>query len=506
MKLPFKSLFALLSLVTFAFVAQVQVANAEPENPIVRGSLTVSVIGGGKVTGTGIDCGADCSHDASWRDNEVPPVNRLTATANLGWAFNSWSGCTPISGGRCDAGYGIEEPNRVTARFIDVMAPSVFISSVSPGEVAGDSVLVGVSATDNDRVTKVEYLIDGNVVATLNSALWSANLNLGLVPEGVHQIQARAYDPAGNNGITVNYPITVDHTGPDITLNSPIAATNAATVSFSFSSEAGDLHSAVCSIQREFSDFEPSPCARDEWFTGDVPTEGKWDFVVQARDNAGNFTSERHSFVVDRAAPVAEFTSGPADGSVLEVGNVKFEWSATDGLPLTQKCSWDDGETIDCDGSATRGVTAGAHKFKVEITDQAGNETTLSRTFSVRKDGNIPDPDPQADKTAPVVKIVAPKQSLRSMRKALRLNVRCNEACTGRVVVTARGGLRFAARVVLPKAGVAKLRIRPTSKVRKRLAIGLRKVRKPLVLNARANLRDKAGNAGAAKLRFKVRK
>ena len=50
---------SLITLIAFAFTAQA--AQAEPENPIVQGSLEVQVIGGGKVTGTGIDCGSDCS-------------------------------------------------------------------------------------------------------------------------------------------------------------------------------------------------------------------------------------------------------------------------------------------------------------------------------------------------------------------------------------------------------------------------------------------------------------
>ena len=493
---------ALLAMATFVLIAQP--AQAEPENPIVRGNLSVSVIGGGKVTGTGIDCGSDCTHSESWRDNEMPPTNRLTATPNHGWALLNWSGCTPVSGGRCDAGYGTEDVREVIARFIDVMAPSIFISSISPADVIGDSVHLEVNTTDNDRVTKVEYLIDGAVVATVNSAPWNAELNTASVPEGVHQFQARAYDPAGNNGITASTQLTVDHTGPDLVLNSPLTATNGATASFSFASSSGDFHAAGCAVQKEFADFEPVPCNRDEWFTGDLPTEGNWQFVVVAQDHVGNFESLSHDFVVDRTAPTAAFTAGPADGATVKPGEVTFAWNYDDALAVDQSCSWDSGAVEACDGTAKRNLADGSHRLEVVITDRAGNSTKLTRAFIVRKGagpGPGPDPDPdQIDRTAPVIKMVAPKQRVKTLRKALRLRVRCNEACSGRVVVRGKG-VKFVGRVSLVQAGVAKLRLKPTAAVRKRL---IRLHSKSLQLTVRASLSDKAGNTGKATLKFRV--
>ena len=88
----------LIALVVLAFSAQA--AQAEPEHELVFGEISVEVHGGGKVTGTSIDCGADCYDDDSWFDNQLPPKNRLTATAERGWAFGGWQGCTSASSGR----------------------------------------------------------------------------------------------------------------------------------------------------------------------------------------------------------------------------------------------------------------------------------------------------------------------------------------------------------------------------------------------------------------------
>ena len=92
------------------------------------------------------------------------------------------------------------------------------------------------------------------------------------------------------------------------------------------------------------------------------------------------------------------------------------------------------------------------------------------------------------------------------MRKALKLNVRCDEACSGKVVVKGKRGIVFTGRVALAGAGVAKLKLRPSAKVRKRLVVLGQRNRKPrkLGVTASTSLRDKAGNVGKSTLRFKV--
>jgi len=499
--------FLILAAALLAFALSAQTAGAEPEHEILHGTLEVAVNGGGRITGTDIDCGTDCSDTASWPDNQAAPKNTLTAIPGTGWAFGSWTGCPTVTGpAKCSATYTEFGGDPVTANFIDVMAPTIFIAGYSSRGMT--TIGVDLTTSDNDRVAKVEYLLDGQVVLTKTSDYRYTELDVSSVAEGTHQLQVRSFDPTGNNGVSVAYGVRVDRTPPEINLNSPAVATNAASPQFSFSVPATDLDYTNCAIQKQGETVELDSCSPDQWFSRDTPTEGSWEFVVYAEDETGNSTVVKHGFVVDRTAPEAAFTSGPADGAVIEVGNVSYSWSATDGLPVTQVCSWDNGEATVCEGSAARGLVAGTHTFKVVVTDQAGNETVLTRLVTAKKDGSTPDPDPDpdtTDKTAPVIKLVAPKQKLRGVAKALRLNVRCNEACSGRVVVQGKG-VKFATRVVLAKAGVAKLKLRPTAKVRKRLrkamAHSSRKTR--LALTATADLKDKAGNSGKASLKFKV--
>ena len=493
-----------------------QSSNADPGDPIVRGNLEVQVIGQGKVTGSGIDCPGDCAQAESWRDTELPPNNTLTAsTSATGWAFQGWSGaCTVLTNpATCRSSYGTEEPFVSVARFRDVMAPSVFVSFISPADEISDSFLVGVNTSDNDRVTKVEYLIDGQVVATATESPWSVTIDTTGVSEGAHRLQARSFDPTGNNGITANWPITIDHTAPEITFNSPLVATNATHPEFSFDSAAADFWKGECVIERPGVSRETEYCDRNEPFSDETPSEGEWSFVVRGFDRAGNASYFSHQFVVDRTAPVLSFIGGPADGSTVEQGNVEYAWSVDDGLDVTQKCSFDGGEKTECDGKVTSSLSRGHHTFNLEVTDLAGNVSTLTRTVTVNQDGD-PDPDPndpndpdpddpgQVDRTAPVVKLSAPKQKLKALKRGLRVKVHCSEACSGKVVAKGARGVRFTGRAKLVSAGARVVRLKPNRKAKQVLKASP----KVLKLSLTSSLSDPAGNKAAARVKTRVRK
>src|SRR5205085_981351 len=56
-------------------------------------ALTVTKIGSGTVTGTGINCGTDCSETLSYSTNVT-----LTATPATGYSFTGWGGACSGAG------------------------------------------------------------------------------------------------------------------------------------------------------------------------------------------------------------------------------------------------------------------------------------------------------------------------------------------------------------------------------------------------------------------------
>lgn len=503
-----KILITAAALVAFLFVTQ------QAQAAQVTGEVKVVVYGNGKLFSNGIECGygsTDCSESMTWDDSgPAPSLSIYPHPTKAGWGITSWSGCSSLPHmNDCRVSFPASGTRIVHAYFFDVASPVVRIAGYS--DWAGDQMNLNVEASDNETVTKVEYLVDDEVIATRTGDYFNSEIDTSEVPEGTHMVKVRAWDGNQNSADSIAYGINFDHTKPEVLLDSPAEFTNEDSPGFSFDAPGEDYWWADCAIRKAGETKELTSCGYGEPYSEAVPEEGHWEFVVEASDRVGNKTTVVHDFLVDRTAPEASFSAGPPDGSLLEPGEVKFAWSASDRLELTGLCRWDGAEASPCDATSTARPAAGQHKFEVTITDQAGNTTTLSRSFTV-KEPAVPQPgqDPgpgdgpggnvgNVDRKSPGVRIAAPRQSLKSLRRALKLRVACDEGCSGSVVV--RGsGLKFSGRIHLMNAGVAKLKLRPTAKVRRSLAS--LNARPSLI--AKARLKDESGNTGRATLKFRV--
>lgn len=89
----------------------------------------------------------------------------------------------------------------------DVTAPQVRILRPTAGANVATSTQVELEASDDVAVERVEVLLDGEVVATLNQAPWSWRLS-AQGRKGRVQLSARAYDPAGNVGEATPVEVT----------------------------------------------------------------------------------------------------------------------------------------------------------------------------------------------------------------------------------------------------------------------------------------------------------
>jgi len=81
----------------------------------------------------------------------------------------------------------------------DTTPPTVTITSPANGAtIAGSSVTISVTATDDVAVAGITLRIDGSVVATTNTASLTYSWNTGQILNGSHTISAVAKDAAGN--------------------------------------------------------------------------------------------------------------------------------------------------------------------------------------------------------------------------------------------------------------------------------------------------------------------
>ena len=104
----------------------------------------------------------------------------------------------------------------------DTTAPSV--TMVSPGDTVSGMVTLEATATDNQAVSEVRFLVDGVVVGTDNAAPYSVSWDSVTVSNGMVALTAEADDEAGNTGVSAAVNVTVENAQP-VSLASDIQPT-----------------------------------------------------------------------------------------------------------------------------------------------------------------------------------------------------------------------------------------------------------------------------------------
>ena len=107
--------------------------------------------------------------------------------------------------------------------------PTVAVAAPGAGAVVRGSVALAAAASDDRRVDKVEFLIDGVLVATDTTEPFSATWSSTGVGNGSHAVAVRATDDAGNVTTSASAGISVDNTAaPTTSLTGPGVKTSVA--------------------------------------------------------------------------------------------------------------------------------------------------------------------------------------------------------------------------------------------------------------------------------------
>jgi subtilisin family serine protease len=115
----------------------------------------------------------------------------------------------------------------------DTTPPTASIASPANGATISGSITVSVSASDNAGVTQVELYIDGVLFATDTTVPYSFAWDTTKTSDGIHTLQAVAYDAAGNSTASYTVSVTVnnfvsDTIPPSVAISIP---TNGSTLS-----------------------------------------------------------------------------------------------------------------------------------------------------------------------------------------------------------------------------------------------------------------------------------
>jgi hypothetical protein len=138
---------------------------------------------------------------------------RCTATAapySCSWSTTSATngGHTVTATARDAAGNATSASVSVTVNNVaapaDTSTPLISISSPASGARVSGNLSITVNAWDNLGVVRVQLYVDGVLTDTSTAAPWTTKWNTSpkQVAVGAHTLQTKAYDGAGNSGLS----------------------------------------------------------------------------------------------------------------------------------------------------------------------------------------------------------------------------------------------------------------------------------------------------------------
>ncbi len=210
--------------------------------------------------------------------------------------------------GRVNADAAVRAAANATAG--DSTPPTASISAPVAGSIASGLVAVNVNANDNVGVTKVELRVNGSVYATDTSSPYAFSWDSTKVANGTANLQAVAYDAAGNAGSSATTTVTVSNGTPTPGDTTPpivaiVAPTNGVTVSGTVTVSANATDNIGVTkvefwINNSLAATATSSPYSFSWNTRKL--SGTQTIVAKAFDAAGN-TASSNPYTVTVVAP-----------------------------------------------------------------------------------------------------------------------------------------------------------------------------------------------------------
>jgi chitodextrinase len=203
----------------------------------------------------------------------------------------------------------------------DTTAPVVAVTGPAGGARLAGTVAVSITASDAGSVTRVELLVDGQLVGSVAASSAAIAWDTRTVAGGAHGLTARAVDAAGNVGTSPSVSVIVDNTAPAVP-GGLIAAPGDRRITVTFQAvSASDLAGYDVRLKPSASSTWGAPVAvtsATATFTG-LTNGASYDVAVRSRDTLGN-TSAWSATV--SATPQAPDTQAPTVPTGLRVPSI----------------------------------------------------------------------------------------------------------------------------------------------------------------------------------------
>ena len=147
-------------------------------------------------------------------DGEVKSTDTISPY-NWGWYTTTVAdGSHTVEAKAYDAAGNVgSDQISVTVNNADTIPPTATITAPATGSEVSGTVIVIASASDNVKVTKVEFYVDGEVKNTDTRSPYNWRWYTTTVADGSHIVEAKAYDAAGNVG-SDQISVTVSNSVP----------------------------------------------------------------------------------------------------------------------------------------------------------------------------------------------------------------------------------------------------------------------------------------------------
>lgn len=262
----------------------------------------------------------------------------------------------------------------------DPEPPTVALTSPAQGATVSGTVTVAATASDNQEVSRVDFLLDGAVAASDTVEPYEWQWNTVGTPDGAHVVKAKAYDPSGN-WAEASKNVSVDNGNPSVSLTSPAPGSWVG-------GTVGVNANAVDAVGVNRVEFRVDGALRCT--DGAAPYSWAWDTLAQsngahalratAYDNAGHSSYDEHSVSVDNTTPSVELIA-PEEGLTVK-DSAAVDATASDTVSGVSRVEFylDGAVTKTCTAAPytwqwdTTSYSEGTHVVAAAAIDEAGNQ------------------------------------------------------------------------------------------------------------------------------------
>jgi large repetitive protein len=279
-----------------------------------------------------------------------------------------------------------------TVNVPDTTPPTVSLTAPAAGaRVTGTAVTISASAADDRGLERVDFLVGATVVGTDATAPYSISWDSTATADGSASVTARAIDTSANGTTSAARSVTIDNTGPAVTLTAPAAdatvSGNKVTLSAT-ATDSGGVASVAFLVDGTVVATDTTSPYSVSWNSKTV-ADGSKTLTARATDGVGNVTVSASRTLTVQNGPGPDVTpptvslSAPAAGATVAGTAVTISATASDNVGVSRVEFLVGGTVVGTDTSSpysiswnSTTVANGSVSITARAFDAAANSTT----------------------------------------------------------------------------------------------------------------------------------